>query len=65
MSDPVASPCINVCTLDASGRVCMGCFRHLQEIAMWGGMSDVQRAGVLEKLPERRRRFEAGGTFED
>jgi hypothetical protein len=60
MSDVVASPCVNVCTLDATGRVCMGCYRDLQEIAMWGSMSEAQRAAVLAKLPERRRRFEAG-----
>lgn len=55
----VASPCIKVCTLDASGQVCVGCFRNLEEIAFWSEMSNAERAGVLARIVERRAQFTA------
>jgi uncharacterized protein len=30
------SPCIDICTLDASASVCTGCGRTIAEIAEWG-----------------------------
>ncbi len=52
---PMASPCINLCTLDpASGR-CRGCARTGDEIARWTSMTDVERAAVMAALPTRSR----------
>lgn len=48
------SPCIRVCRLDASGRVCTGCLRTLEEIAGWSRYSDAERARVLQRLREVR-----------
>jgi len=61
MSDApeIASPCIKVCTLDASGQVCTGCFRNLDEIAFWSQMDNGERAEVLGRLVERRAQFTA------
>lgn len=47
--NPVRSPCINVCRLDARD-VCVGCRRTRAEIAAWRDMSDAQRQRVLERL---------------
>jgi len=52
---PIASPCMKVCTLDPSGRVCLGCLRTAGEIAGWAGFSDGHRARVIASLPERHR----------
>ena len=60
---PVASPCINVCTLDAAGRVCLGCHRTLDEIAAWGGMPDAERARVMALLPGRKAQLEGGDAI--
>jgi uncharacterized protein len=54
----VASPCIDVCTLDESGSVCIGCLRTRDEIALWSQLDDSDRAWVLSSLPERRRLVE-------
>lgn len=51
----IASPCIKVCTLDAEGRVCLGCLRTIDEIAQWGSMGDESRRRVLAELPSRGR----------
>jgi predicted Fe-S protein YdhL (DUF1289 family) len=58
-SPEIASPCIKVCTLDAGGQVCVGCFRNLDEIAFWSQMSNAERVEVLERIVERRAQFTA------
>ena len=55
----IESPCIRVCTLDATGELCLGCFRTLEEIGSWSSLSDPERWHVLERLPARRSRHEA------
>jgi len=52
---PIASPCMKVCTLDPTGRYCLGCLRTSDEIAAWGGLTDAARALVIGMLPERGR----------
>lgn len=44
-----ASPCMNICVLDAS-RVCVGCRRTLDEIARWGRMSAAEQWAVIARL---------------
>jgi predicted Fe-S protein YdhL (DUF1289 family) len=54
MSDPrPASPCINVCVLDAA-RTCQGCGRSIDEIARWGQMSAAEQWQVVARLAEAR-----------
>jgi len=49
----VASPCVSLCCLDEED-VCMGCFRHIDEITGWHGMNDDQRRELLVVLEQRR-----------
>ena len=55
----IESPCINVCTLDAEGRLCLGCARTIDEIASWGTLTDAERVRVVAMLPARKRQIEA------
>jgi predicted Fe-S protein YdhL (DUF1289 family) len=55
----IESPCIRICTLDATGELCLGCFRTLDEIVAWPQLSEGERAGVLARLPARRSAHEA------
>ena len=50
----IESPCINICTLDACSRRCLGCGRTIDEIARWSAMSADDRARVMSELPARR-----------
>jgi len=50
----VASPCSNVCRMDAASGFCEGCLRTIDEIAAWSTMSDAQKRDVLERLAPRR-----------
>jgi predicted Fe-S protein YdhL (DUF1289 family) len=51
----VASPCIDICRLDAQG-LCVGCRRTLGEIAEWSRASDARRLEILSALPTRTAR---------
>ncbi len=50
----VASPCINVCRMDDTGRYCEGCRRTLEEIASWSEYSAAEKRAVLALLPARK-----------
>ena len=40
--------------MDDDSGLCRGCYRTLDEIACWGGLSETEREAVLGVLPERR-----------
>jgi predicted Fe-S protein YdhL (DUF1289 family) len=54
VTDPVASPCTGVCTLDATRAYCLGCLRTLPEIARWGGASETERRAMVAALARRK-----------
>lgn len=49
----VPSPCICVCTMDPGTGWCVGCYRTIEEIAAWSGLSDAQKREVWRCLVER------------
>jgi len=48
-----ASPCVNVCVLDAA-RTCIGCRRTIDEIANWARMSAAEQWRVVDRLEHLR-----------
>jgi len=55
----IASPCINVCRIDESTALCVGCLRTLDEIATWSVLSDDQRRDVWARLASRVEQVES------
>lgn len=49
----IETPCINICTLDARTRLCLGCGRTIDEITAWGTMDAAERRRVMAELPGR------------
>ena len=60
----VASPCINVCRMDAASGLCEGCLRTLDEIAAWGTMDDGDKRVVWQRLELRRAAWPQLGASE-
>ena len=52
---PLPSPCISVCRMDAASGLCEGCLRTLDEIATWAMMDDQGRRAVWLRIEERAR----------
>jgi predicted Fe-S protein YdhL (DUF1289 family) len=48
----VASPCIDICRLDARG-LCVGCRRTIEEITEWSRASEARRREILRAVALR------------
>ena len=51
---PVPSPCNSICTIDQVTGLCAGCFRTLDEVALWSVLDDHEKRAVWAALPARR-----------
>jgi len=60
----IASPCINVCKMDAQTCLCTGCFRTINEITVWSRIDDARRLDILAAVARRRQEHDprAGKT---
>ncbi|GGU62507.1 DUF1289 domain-containing protein [Pseudomonas laurentiana] len=57
VSPAVASPCISLCRLDEQ-KVCLGCFRHVEDIRQWRSADDEQRRQICREALARRTQAE-------
>lgn len=51
---PVPSPCLSICRIDERTGWCEGCWRSLEEIALWGSASDAERLRVWGDIVRRQ-----------
>ncbi|TQV88633.1 DUF1289 domain-containing protein [Aliikangiella coralliicola] len=50
---PITSPCISQCCLDEED-ICVGCFRHIDEITGWHGADNQRRQEILDNTAKRK-----------
>jgi len=55
--DEVESPCVKLCVIHPEERLCVGCYRSIEEISGWSRMTPAARAAVIEDLPARAPRL--------
>jgi predicted Fe-S protein YdhL (DUF1289 family) len=53
INDKTESPCVRNCCLNEED-ICLGCFRHLDEITAWHSMSELQKQQVLQQCTMRK-----------
>lgn len=51
--DEIESPCIKLCQLHPSAKICVGCYRTGEEIAAWSRLSPERRREIMAELPSR------------
>ena len=51
--DAVPSPCVDRCCLDER-KICVGCFRTLEEIIAWTSADDEHKRRILARVARRR-----------
>ncbi|HEF4759058.1 TPA: DUF1289 domain-containing protein [Pseudomonas putida] len=53
VSPAVPSPCSGVCRLDEQ-KVCLGCFRHVEDIREWRSADDERRRVICAQASYRK-----------
>lgn len=53
----VDSPCTKICTVHPVERICIGCYRTIEEIAAWSRMEPATRRAIMAELPARAPRL--------
>ncbi len=53
----VQSPCVKLCTIHPAERICVGCFRTIDEISSWSRLSPTERTTIMADLPTRAPRL--------
>ncbi|VVN95981.1 hypothetical protein PS723_06404 [Pseudomonas fluorescens] len=53
VSPVVPSPCTSVCRLDEQ-KVCLGCFRHVEDIREWRSADDERRRVICAEAAHRK-----------
>ncbi len=56
-TNTISTPCIRICTLD--GNLCIGCYRTVDEIMAWRGLTETQRQAIMVRLDARRLAYRA------
>lgn len=50
----IASPCNSVCKMDSKSRLCIGCWRTLDEIVAWSSDTDASKKKVCALIELRK-----------
>ncbi len=49
----IDSPCVKTCVVHPEARICVGCFRSIDEIGAWSRMTPEARRAIMAELPSR------------
>ena len=49
----IESPCVKICVIHPSERICTGCHRTIEEISTWSRLPQIERDKIINELPER------------
>ncbi|MCU9838004.1 DUF1289 domain-containing protein [Ruegeria sp. WL0004] len=49
----IDSPCIRICVVHPTERICTGCYRTIDEITRWSRMESDERTRIMAELPAR------------
>ena len=56
--DEIDSPCIKLCSIHPGERICVGCYRSMEEIGAWSSLSTEVRLEIMAELPSRASRIQ-------
>ena len=55
--DEIESPCVQICVVHPETRICIGCYRTIDEITDWSRMTPEARRIIMDDLPSRVGQF--------
>tara|TARA_B100000989_G_C19505436_1_gene456297 strand:+ start:1259 stop:1450 length:192 start_codon:yes stop_codon:yes gene_type:complete len=47
------SPCVGVCSIDPKSKLCIGCLRSSEEIAIWSFIDNKKALEILKEIKNR------------
>ena len=47
------SPCVGVCSIDPESKLCLGCLRSIDEIAIWSQIDNKKALEIMKDLKNR------------
>ena len=47
------SPCVGICSIDPKSKLCLGCFRSSDEIAIWPQIDNNKALEIMNKIKIR------------
>ena len=53
----IESPCVSICLMHPTERICTGCHRTIDEISRWSAMSAEERQAISDELSDRAPRL--------
>lgn len=56
--DEIQSPCVKLCVIHPEERICVGCFRSIEEISAWSRLTHEARAAIMSDLSARAPRLQ-------
>ena len=56
--DEIDSPGVKLCSIHPAERICVGCYRSMEEIGAWSSLSSEVRLEIMAKLPSRASRIQ-------
>jgi len=55
--EEIESPCVKICMIHPEAKICVGCHRTSEEIAIWSRLSPEARRAVMDDLPARAKQL--------
>lgn len=49
----IESPCVKICVIHPETRICVGCYRTIDEIGTWSRKTPDERRTIMAELPAR------------
>lgn len=49
----IESPCVKLCVVHPEARMCVGCYRTIDEIGSWSRKTPEERRALMAELPAR------------
>ncbi|MCF1709618.1 DUF1289 domain-containing protein [Tabrizicola sp. J26] len=53
----IESPCVKLCVVHPEERICVGCYRSIEEISAWSRLTPEERSAIIADLPSRAPRL--------
>ena len=47
------SPCVGVCSIDLKSKLCLGCLRSIDEIAIWSQIDNKKALEIMKEVKNR------------